>query len=243
MALVAEGDVELPQGRYAIRTISDDGIRVFVDEKPVIDRWTEHESALDAAPLTAGRHHLRVEYFELTGFAELRVEIIKSRNQPPHHQCGKARNHQGTTPRQHRYFSRAGLDDIECRSHCWKQRGSRLGQLNSAIEASKQRNTEMTFERFDLAADCAVGQVQLFGRRAEAHLPRSNFESRERLEWREAAFQDQLLRVRFSQQCMTKHRLLSALSRASCEEMSSLPSFFRLARRGDCLYQVAKLER
>jgi PA14 domain len=77
VALTAEGDVELPAGGYTLRTISDDGVRVYVDGTRVIDRWTEHESALDAAPLSAGRHHLRVEYFELTGFAELRVEILK----------------------------------------------------------------------------------------------------------------------------------------------------------------------
>jgi parallel beta-helix repeat protein len=79
VALVAEGDVDLPQGRYTLRTISDDGIRVVVDGQRAIERWTEHESALDSAPLTAGKHHLRVEYFELTGFAELRLEILRAR--------------------------------------------------------------------------------------------------------------------------------------------------------------------
>ncbi|HEX6464757.1 MAG TPA: PA14 domain-containing protein, partial [Vicinamibacterales bacterium] len=79
VALTAEGDVQLPAGHYSLRTISDDGIRVYVDGSRVIDRWTQHESALDTAPLSGGRHHLRVEYFQLTGFAELRVEILKSR--------------------------------------------------------------------------------------------------------------------------------------------------------------------
>jgi parallel beta-helix repeat protein len=79
VALVAEGDIDLPPGAYRLRTISDDGIRVFVDGARVIDRWTEHESALDTASLAPGRHRLRVEYFELTGFAELRVEILKAR--------------------------------------------------------------------------------------------------------------------------------------------------------------------
>ena len=79
VALTAEGDVDLPAGSYVLRTISDDGIRVFVDGTRVIDRWTEHESTLDTAALAGGRHHLRVEYFELTGFAELRVEVLKGR--------------------------------------------------------------------------------------------------------------------------------------------------------------------
>jgi hypothetical protein len=77
VALTADGDVDLPAGSYTLRTISDDGIRVYVDGTRVIDRWTEHESALDTAALAAGRHHVRVEYFELTGFAELRVEILR----------------------------------------------------------------------------------------------------------------------------------------------------------------------
>jgi parallel beta-helix repeat protein len=79
VAVTAEGDVDLPVGAYVLRTISDDGIRVFVDGTRTIDRWTEHESALDTAQLSPGPHHLRVEYFELTGFAELRVEILKAR--------------------------------------------------------------------------------------------------------------------------------------------------------------------
>jgi hypothetical protein len=57
--------------------ISDDGVRVWLDDALVLDRWTEHESIVDRVPLAAGRRRLKVEYFELTGFAELRVEILK----------------------------------------------------------------------------------------------------------------------------------------------------------------------
>jgi hypothetical protein len=77
VAIVAEGTVDLPPGRYSLRTISDDGLRVWVDDDPVIDHWTPHESALDVAPIGAGRRHLKVEYFELGGFAELRLEILR----------------------------------------------------------------------------------------------------------------------------------------------------------------------
>lgn len=79
VALTAEGDVDLPSGQYTIRTISDDGVRVWVDGRLAIDHWNQHESALDATPLSPGRHHLRVQYFELTGFAELRLDIVKQR--------------------------------------------------------------------------------------------------------------------------------------------------------------------
>jgi len=48
-----------------------------VDGKPVIDRWDVHRSIVGEAPIGAGRHALRVEYFEDVGWAELRVEIVK----------------------------------------------------------------------------------------------------------------------------------------------------------------------
>ena len=60
-----------------LRTISDDGVRVWMDDERIIDQWTPHESAVDAAPITGGRRHFKVEYYELGGFAELRFEILR----------------------------------------------------------------------------------------------------------------------------------------------------------------------
>jgi hypothetical protein len=48
-----------------------------VDGKQVIDDWSLHESRVDTAPLTGGTHSLRVEYFQIDGWTELRVEILK----------------------------------------------------------------------------------------------------------------------------------------------------------------------
>ena len=70
-----KGTVDLPPGNYELRTISDDGIRVWMDDDRIIDHWTPHESAIDAAPIAAGRRRFKVEYYELGGFAELRFEI------------------------------------------------------------------------------------------------------------------------------------------------------------------------
>jgi len=78
-ALEATSTVTLGPGRYFLRTISDDGIRVYVDGALVIDRWTVHESIVDEVPLAAGRHDLRVEFFQAEGWTELRVEILKNR--------------------------------------------------------------------------------------------------------------------------------------------------------------------
>lgn len=77
LAMIGEGVVDLPKGSFVLRTISDDGIRVWVDGKLVIDRWDVHESIVDEAPIAAGRHGLRVEYFEHVSWAELRVEIVR----------------------------------------------------------------------------------------------------------------------------------------------------------------------
>ena len=82
VALVAEAVAELPRGDFTLRTISDDGVRVYVDDQLVIDRWDVHESAVDEAPIRGGRRRLRVEYFERTGWAELRVEIVKLQTPP-----------------------------------------------------------------------------------------------------------------------------------------------------------------
>jgi len=75
LAMRAEGTVTLPAGDYELVTITDDGIRVFVDDKMVLERWDIHGSALDRLPLTAGRHRIRLEYFENSGWAELKVFV------------------------------------------------------------------------------------------------------------------------------------------------------------------------
>jgi parallel beta-helix repeat protein len=76
-SLQATGTVDLPPGTYSLRTISDDAVRVWVDGNMVIDAWTPHESRVDYAPLAAGRHELRVEYLQVDGWVELRVEIVR----------------------------------------------------------------------------------------------------------------------------------------------------------------------
>jgi hypothetical protein len=48
-----------------------------VDGVRIIDHWSAHESALDRAPLSGGTHHITVEYYENSGFAELRLEMLK----------------------------------------------------------------------------------------------------------------------------------------------------------------------
>jgi len=68
--------VILPQGPYRFVARADDGVRVWVNDRPVIDDW--HESALATYVghiwLDAGAYTVRVEYFEASGSAEMHLE-------------------------------------------------------------------------------------------------------------------------------------------------------------------------
>jgi parallel beta-helix repeat protein len=75
----ASGSVDLAPGEYTLRTISDDGVRVWVDGGLVIDDWKAHESTVDFAALTGGHHDIRVLYYQADGWYELRVEIVRGR--------------------------------------------------------------------------------------------------------------------------------------------------------------------
>jgi hypothetical protein len=82
-ALEAGGSVDLAPGEYTLRTISDDGVRVWVDSALVIDNWSPHESTVDFAALSGGHHDLRVQYYQGDGWYELRVEIVRGRERSP----------------------------------------------------------------------------------------------------------------------------------------------------------------
>jgi nitrous oxidase accessory protein NosD len=82
-SLDARGTVTLEKGTYSVRTISDDAVRVWIDSVLVIDDWTPHESQVDYAPLPAGTHDLRVEYRQVDGWVELRVDIVRGSARSP----------------------------------------------------------------------------------------------------------------------------------------------------------------
>ncbi len=76
-SLEAAGAVDLPPGAYRLRTISDDAVRVWIDDTLRVDAWNPHESQVDDVPIAGGRHRLRVEYYQNDGWVELRVEILR----------------------------------------------------------------------------------------------------------------------------------------------------------------------
>lgn len=72
-AVVARTHMNLPAGKWRLRTISDDGVRVYVDDRRVIDNWTWHVPTEDTAEFDSpgALHQIQVEYFEIDGHAQL----------------------------------------------------------------------------------------------------------------------------------------------------------------------------
>ncbi|MEJ8856026.1 discoidin domain-containing protein [Variovorax robiniae] len=71
------GTIEAPTtGSYQFRTLLDDGVRLWIGDKLLIDHWTYHPDYDTTAPLelAAGLHRIRIEYFEWTHGANMRLE-------------------------------------------------------------------------------------------------------------------------------------------------------------------------
>jgi hypothetical protein len=64
-----------PAGYYRFTALTDDGIRLWVDDKQILDEWhrTDSQTYYADAYLTAGTHIVKVEYYEHTGFARIRL--------------------------------------------------------------------------------------------------------------------------------------------------------------------------
>lgn len=75
-ATVAEGRFEAPGGEYDLEFTSDDGIRVWLDGKLILEDWTWHAPKVDRVRVKlGGKHHFRVEHFEIDGYAALKVKV------------------------------------------------------------------------------------------------------------------------------------------------------------------------
>ncbi len=73
---LAEGSFTIPDGEYEIEVTSDDGVRVYLDNKVILNDWTYHAPKTESVPVRlGGRHKLRVEHFELNGYSALKVVI------------------------------------------------------------------------------------------------------------------------------------------------------------------------
>jgi hypothetical protein len=76
---LATTTIGVPAGTYEIRTVSDDGIRLWVDGKLVIENWTWHGPTEDKGTieLESGEHEVRIEHFEIDGWTVLSFSLAR----------------------------------------------------------------------------------------------------------------------------------------------------------------------
>ena len=70
---------------YTFSTISDDGVRLWIDGLLVIDNWTDHAATEDVARVTlrAGHwHKIRLEYYQRFGAASIRLAWASPSQRP-----------------------------------------------------------------------------------------------------------------------------------------------------------------
>lgn len=79
--------VNFSVGRYRFITTSDDGVRLYIDNNLIINKWvnqstTSHYADVD---LTSGNHVIKMEYFDGTydAAAQLTWELLPNQSSPP----------------------------------------------------------------------------------------------------------------------------------------------------------------
>ncbi len=70
-------DVDLPAGDYRFTVTVDDGVRVYVDDRLIIDKWKNQNSPTYTADMTlaADTHNIRVEYYEARNAALIQFDF------------------------------------------------------------------------------------------------------------------------------------------------------------------------
>ena len=74
---IAEGNFTVPPGKYVFNVTTDDGCRMWLDGKLILaDAWKYQGPTAYPIPVTlGGSHKLRVEHFQIDGYAMLKVDL------------------------------------------------------------------------------------------------------------------------------------------------------------------------
>jgi parallel beta-helix repeat protein len=78
---VATAKTNFPKGEYELSITWDDAVRVYIDDKLVLDEWNPSKYKFDESPnrriqlRISGEHHFKVEHAELGGFATLNLKL------------------------------------------------------------------------------------------------------------------------------------------------------------------------
>lgn len=74
---------DFPAGNYTFTITADDGVRVWVGQEQILDRWVDQSPTTYSVPFTStgGIYAVRIEFYENTGTAIIAVNWVV--NQPP----------------------------------------------------------------------------------------------------------------------------------------------------------------
>jgi len=63
------------EANYTFHTLSDDGVRLWIDGRPVINNWGDHAATQNSGgiSLKEGYHSLRLDFYENGGVAQIRL--------------------------------------------------------------------------------------------------------------------------------------------------------------------------
>jgi hypothetical protein len=78
--MIARTRLPLAKGTWTLSALSDDGVRVSVDGKPLIENWTWHGPTRDEGKLVLGADktvEIVVEHFQIDGYAVLEFSIVR----------------------------------------------------------------------------------------------------------------------------------------------------------------------
>jgi hypothetical protein len=76
--LIARTSLDIRDGGpHRLSVTSDDGVRVMVDGKTVLENWTWHGPTRDTAEveLAVGEHDFVLEYFQIDGASALTIDL------------------------------------------------------------------------------------------------------------------------------------------------------------------------
>jgi hypothetical protein len=77
VGLIARTEVELAPGNYVAHITSDDGVRLMLDGRAVLENWSWHGATRDEArvAIAAGHHVFELEWFQIDGSAALTLDL------------------------------------------------------------------------------------------------------------------------------------------------------------------------
>ncbi|MCK6629742.1 MAG: PKD domain-containing protein [Anaerolineae bacterium] len=85
--------LSFPSGQYRFWLLVDDGVRVWVDNQLILDQWRDSSPTTYTAEarLSEGTHHVRIEYYERSGGAQIDLHwqrLSEQNNQKPQAHAG-----------------------------------------------------------------------------------------------------------------------------------------------------------